>query len=70
MAFIPQNILVPVKEVNSGGTEQEIRKKVTMVSIAICKFGGPAERALCKKGSEGRQHVCGSGEAMSPKHRE
>lgn len=59
MAFSPQNFLVQVIEVSSGGAEQEIRKeKVIMVSIVICQFGGLAEKAFCKKRSEGGQCVC------------
>ena len=59
MAFSPQNFLVQAKEVNSGGVEQEIwKEKMITVSIVICKFGDPAEKAFCKKGSEGGQCVC------------
>lgn len=59
MAAFSQNFLAQVKEVNSGGAEQEIwKEKVIVVSIAICKFGRPAEKPFCKKRPEGRQCVC------------
>jgi len=57
-ALIPQKLLVQVKEMNLGVIEQEIwKQKVVMVSIGICNFGSLAEKAFCKKGSEGTK--CG-----------